>query len=141
MTTPTQGPLPSADLLWKQYELHAELYQHYLELVLKFNVFYYAVTGGILSFYFSNTADVGMPRYGLLLFPALMSMGFGGLFLYAATLVKVVRKDMSDISRALGLLVFPEVRVLAVVLRISGILFLAVAVALATIIARAVGLG
>lgn len=120
-------------MLWKHCQLHAELYQHYLELVLKFNVFYYAVTGGILSFYFSNKADVGMPRYGLLLFPVAMSVGFGGLFLYGATLVKVSRKDVLDISRALGLRVFPEMRVLTVLLVVSGVLFFLVAATLATI--------
>ena len=40
---------PTKDLLWKQYELHVGLYKHYLELALKFNVFYYAATGAILS--------------------------------------------------------------------------------------------
>ena len=129
--------MPPSDLLWKQYELHAELYKHYLELVLKFNVFFYAVTGGILSFYFSNKADVGVPRYLMLIFPIAMSLGSGGFFLYSATLVKVVRKDMSDIASALGLLVFPEVRVLSVILNISGVLFLFATATLATIVFRA----
>jgi len=34
-----------------------DLYKHYLEMTLKFNVFYYAVTGAVLSFYFSNAAN------------------------------------------------------------------------------------
>jgi hypothetical protein len=79
------------ELLWKQYELHLDLYKHYLELALKFNIFYYAVTGAVLSFYFSNAADVGMKRYLLLVFPVLLSFGFGGFFIYAASLVKFTR--------------------------------------------------
>ena len=88
-----------------------------------------------------DAGGVGVPRYGLLLFPVAMNAGFGGLFLYGATFVKVVRRDMSDIAGVLGLLVFPEVRVLALVLRISGALFLIVAATLATTVVRALRSG
>ena len=44
------------DLLWKRYEIEIDLYKHYLELTVKFNVFYYAATGGILSLYFRTPA-------------------------------------------------------------------------------------
>ena len=77
-------PHPTQDVLLKQYELHMELYKQYLELVLKFNIFYYAVTGAVLSFYFTNNADVGAPRYLLLLFPMLMSLGFGVFFIWVS---------------------------------------------------------
>jgi len=70
---------------------------------LKFNIFYYAVTGAVLSFYFSNTADLGVPRYLLLVFPVVMSFGFGGFFIYAASLVKVTR---GEIMKFLDLLLF-----------------------------------
>jgi len=73
---------PDRDLLWKQYELHVGLYKHYLELVLKFNVFYYAATGAILSYFFSKT-DVPLIKYSLL-FPIIMSLGFAILFIYGA---------------------------------------------------------
>ena len=127
-------PHPTQDVLLKQYELHMELYKQYLELVLKFNIFYYAVTGAVLSFYFTNNADVGAPRYLLLLFPMLMSLGFGVFFIWAAGLVKYIRADVMVIVQALGLQVFPEMRVLAVVLRLSGGLFIAVALGLLALI-------
>lgn len=128
---------PSPDLLWKQYELHVDLYKHYLELSLKFNLFYYAVTGGILSFYFSNTSDFGVPRYLLLVFPVLLSLGFGAFFIYAASLVKVTREEIKALGKALGFLTFPEIRVLAIILRLSGIMFIVVALCMVAFIWRA----
>lgn len=130
-------PVPSSDLLWKQYELHVELYKHYLELALKFNVFYYAVTGAVLSFYFSNTANLGMPRHLLLVFPVVVSLGFGGFFVYAANLVKVTRDDIIALGQALGFRTFPEIRVLAVLLRISGVMFILVALCIVAFFCRA----
>ena len=123
-------PPPSQDILWKQYELHVNLYRDYLKLILEFNVFYYAVTGAILSFYFSNTANVGVPRYGLLVFPLVMSTGFGAFLLWASSLVRVTRDELNRIAEALHLLVFPEVRVLTVLLVLDGLLLLLIAAGL-----------
>jgi hypothetical protein len=117
--------LSSRDILWKQYELNADLYKHYLELMLKFNVFFYAVTGAILSFYFSKT-DVGVIKYSLLL-PIIMSICFGVLFIYAANAVRVVRQEMFDIRDKLDLDTAPEFNVLIAVLIISSILLFTVA--------------
>ena len=52
-------PQATRDDLWKQYQLHVDLYKHYLELSLKLNAFSYAVTGAILSFYLSRQQPVG----------------------------------------------------------------------------------
>jgi hypothetical protein len=116
------------DSLWKQYQLHVDVYKHYLDLTLKFNVFYYAVTGAILSFYFSRS-DVSLIRYSLL-FPVLMSIRFGLFSLYAASLIKVPRQEIFAIRDALGLHTAPEVKAFAVLLRLSATLFLFVALCL-----------
>jgi hypothetical protein len=130
-------PHPSQEVLLKQYDLHVELYKHYLELVLKFNIFYYAVTGAVLSFYFTNNVNVGVPRYLLLLFPVLMSLGFAVFFIWAGTLVKYTRADVINIAQALGLQVFPEMRVLAALLGLSGGLFIVVALGMLAIVCHA----
>ena len=39
------------EMLWRQYSLHVDLYKFYLDLAIKINVFYYAVTGAILAYY------------------------------------------------------------------------------------------
>ena len=116
---------PDKDLLWKQYELHVGLYKHYLELALKFNVFYYAGTGAILSYYFSKT-DVPLIKYSLL-FPIIMSLGFGILFIYGAFALRITRQDVFDLRDKLGLETAPELNVLAILLVISATLMVAVA--------------
>jgi hypothetical protein len=120
---------PDKDLLWKQYELEIDLYKFYLELAVKFNVFYYAGTGAILSFYFSRT-DVTLVRYSLL-FPILMSVGFGGLYIYGAWLLRILRQDIFDIRDKLGLDTAPDLIVLSVALFVSAGLMLCVAAVLA----------
>ena len=116
------------DSLWKQYQLHVDLYKYYLEMVIKFNVFYYAVTGAILSFYFSQK-EVSLIRYSLL-FPILLSIAFGGFFLYGSTLLEVVRQEVFDIRDKLQLDTAPEMKVLTILLRITAVLFLFVAACL-----------
>jgi hypothetical protein len=39
MAAAAAPPPATPEFLWRQYQLHVELYKHYLELVLKFNVF------------------------------------------------------------------------------------------------------
>jgi hypothetical protein len=126
---------PTQDLLWKQYELHVGLYKHYLELALKFNVFYYAATGAILSYYFSKT-DVPMIKYSLL-FPVIMSLGFAILFIYGALALRITRQDVFDLRDKLGFETAPELNVLSILLFISASLMIGVAVIILWLFLRA----
>lgn len=116
---------PGEELLWKQYNLQVDLYKHYLDLVLKFNGFYYAATGAILSFYFSKNG-VGVIRYSLL-FPIILSIGFGVLFIYSTLLLRVSRQDLFDIRDKLEFDTAPDVSVLGALLILSSILMFLVA--------------
>src|SRR5438034_10853152 len=107
---------PTRDEMWRQYALLVDLYKHYLELVLKFNVFFYAVTGAIVSFYLSRPST-GLLRHSLL-FPCLMNLLFACFFVYGSLLVKVSRDDLFTIVRALGFHSGPELRVLTILLRL-----------------------
>jgi hypothetical protein len=122
---------PNNDLLWKQYELHIDLYKHYLELVIKFNVLYYAITGAILSFYFSQD-NLDIIRFSLI-FPVAMSLCFSIFFIYASRLVEVVREDVFGIRDQLGLFAAPEMRVLQILLFMSALLYTIVAISLTLI--------
>jgi hypothetical protein len=121
-------PIPSPELLWKQYDLQVGLYKSYLELLLKFNVFYYAATGALVSYYFSKP-DIPWMKYSLG-FPVLMSFGFATLFIYGASQTHVVRQELFDIRDKLGLDTAPEYKVLYVFLWISAILMLIAAASL-----------
>ncbi len=117
--------MDNSELLWRQYSQHVELYKFYMGLTLRFNVFYYAVTGAILSFYFANSTIANI-KYSLL-FPVLMSVAFACFFLYAASLMRLLREDVFAIRTQLGLAVAPDVGVLSVLLRLFSGVFFAVA--------------
>lgn len=126
--TPTAATSQQLDLLWKQYASNVDLYKFYLELAVKVNVFYYAITGAILSYYFQRSTD-GIAQYALLL-PVLFSFALGGVSLYGASLVHVVRQEMFRTRDALGFQTAPEFMVLIVFLRVLGGLQLVVGLTL-----------
>lgn len=120
------------DILWKQYELHVGLYKEYLNLTLKANVFYYAATGALLSFYFSKP-NIAWMKYSLLL-PLLMSVMLSLLFVYGAWKAKYTRRDLFNLRDAPRLSVAPEYAVLMVFLGISALLMAIVAIGLTVLI-------
>jgi len=114
------------ELLWRQYQLHIDLYRGYLDLVLKFNLFFYAVTGAILSFYFVHRMDP-LIKYSLLLQLA-MSIVFAFFFGYCALIMRHARDEIFSIRDSLGLSVAPETKVLIIVLRIFTVLLTVVSI-------------
>ena len=110
------------ELLWRQYKMYIDLFKYYLELTLKFNFIYYAITGAILSFYFSQS-DISIIKYSLI-FPMIMGAGFGLFFLYGAKLMSVVRNDIFEIRDKLNFDSAPDVNVLNILLKLSTSLFL-----------------
>jgi hypothetical protein len=117
---------PQRDLLWQHYEMLVDLYKHYLDVALKFNAFYYFITGAILSYYFAESSRNPMMRWSLL-FPIFMSVAFALFFFYAATLHSNARKEVARVAQILGLQVWPDVGVLNKVLVIFAVLYLLVA--------------
>lgn len=75
--------------------MHVDLFKHYLELTLKVNIFYYAITGAILSFYFSRP-DPLVLRWALV-FPFIMSVVLAIAACYGARLNEVTRTDVQDL--------------------------------------------
>ena len=116
------------ELLWKQYKLNVSLYKSYLELAIKINIFYYAITGGILSFYFASQ-DKGFIKYSLV-FPLVMSVALAGFFIFGAERARITRREIFSLRDKLGFEAAPEMLVLIVFLSISALLFLLVAASL-----------
>lgn len=109
------------ELLFNHYKIHIELYKHYLELLIKFNFFYYAITGAILSFYFSNHSTNFIQF--ILVFPLIMSFAFAIFFFYASSKAKNSRKEVIEIAIELELKTFPELNVLVILLKLFAVLF------------------
>jgi hypothetical protein len=132
--------LADAELRWRQYYLHVDLYKFYLDLTIKLNIFHYAVTGAILSFYFSRSGQPLVLRFSLLL-PVAMSVAFGAIFIYGATRMKIVRREVFKLAGELGFDAPPEMQVLTVGLWAFALLFLVVAAALLFLVFRPLQLG
>ena len=117
--------LSERELLWRQYNLNIDLYKFYLDIALKVNAFFYVITGGILTFYFANSNE-RLIQYSLLL-PIILSIAFGGVFIYGSILLSITREDIFSIRDKLNLETAPDVHVLAVLLRVFAIIFFVVA--------------
>lgn len=120
------------ELVFEHYKIHIDLYKHYLELLIKFNLFYYAITGAILSFYFSNH-NLNFIQY-VLLFPVIMSLVFSIFFFYASNKAKNSREEVKNIAILLELTIFPELNVLVILLKLFASLFIIISFLLVTLI-------
>ncbi len=119
------------ELLFKQYQLLIDAYKYYLEIVLKFIIFHYAVTGAILSFYLSQQ-NTGIMRFALV-FPIFMSIVFAVFTFFGSYRVFYMTEEVERITVLLDLEGFPDPKFLEYVLRIAGILFSAIAIGLVVV--------
>ena len=108
--------MEKAEAFWRQYSMQVDLYKHYLKILIEFNVFYYAITGAILSYYLTH-ASAPLIKYSLLL-PLAMSVLFTGFFIYGAILMNITRHEIFQIRDQLGFESAPDLQVLSLLLRI-----------------------
>lgn len=118
-------------ILLHQYDTIVNLYKHNMDLTIKVNIFIYAVTGSILSFYLSKQS-IGLMRYALI-FPSIMNFGYAFFFYQASKKVTPFHIDLIAINKALGLLSFPDITILQRTLELSSLLFLLISVGLSLI--------
>jgi hypothetical protein len=131
--TDTEKDPTDREILWRQYNLYVDLYKFYIDLVLKANAFFYLITGGIVTYFLTNAKEPQI-KYALIL-PILMSISLGGGFIYGSSLLSIQRKDLFALSNKLGLGTAPELKILGIMLQISGLIFFMVGVALTVLIA------
>lgn len=127
-----ENELTDRELLWRQYHSYLELYKYYLDLSLKGNVFFYLITGSILTFYFTHRKEEFI-KYSLIL-PVVMSFALGFAFILGAYLTKGLGHDFVDLSSRLGFRTCPSVRILVVLLYSFGSIFIIVALAMIRLI-------
>ncbi len=109
----------SENKMLEQYKIHIDLYKHYLKLSIEFNIFYYAITGAILSFYFVHYGDNNIIKYSLI-FPIIMGLMFGVFFFWSSSKVKYSRKEIISLCSTLGFETIPEINVLNIILKLFG---------------------
>ena len=115
------------ELLWRQYQQNIDLYRFYMDLTIKFNVFFYAATGAIVSYVLAQHSGNDLIQYALVL-PLVMSLCFGGLFVYGGVLMRVLRRDTFEIRDALQLRAAPDVGVLSVLLYAFAFVYVLMAI-------------
>ena len=118
----------SPDLLWKQYELHVNLYKTHMELVVKLMTFYYAITGAIVSYYFAHP-DIPLIRWALVL-PFLFSVGLAVAAVRGTRDAGPVQTEIEGTAVALGLRIYPSTAALKHLLLIAAITCVLVALGL-----------
>ena len=119
--------------LWEEYKLHIELYKFHVDVVVRVNVFLFAGTGAIVSYYLasaSGATGIGNIEYVLLL-PIVLSAGLAVIFTLGARYHNVSRRQTKDLEKRLKLATTFEDLHLVIGLRISGILHAGTAVGLA----------
>jgi hypothetical protein len=89
------------EILWRDYALSADLYKFYLDIIVKVNVLYYAITGGIVSFCLTQQA-INYAKWGLVL-PLLMSVCLTALFVCSAPLAVTLRAENYALAEKLGI--------------------------------------
>ena len=119
--------MDAQELLWRQYQQNVDLYKFYMDLTVKFNVFFYAVTGAIVSFVLAQHNGNDLIRFSLLL-PLVMSLCFAGFFVYGGVLMRVLKRETFAIRDALRLQAAPDVGVLSVLLYLFSFVFLLIAI-------------
>lgn len=130
-TTPRPSPTADKDTLMKQYQMMVDVHKFYFDIVLKFLIFHYAVTGAILSFYLSQS-NTGVMRFALI-FPIFMSLIFSVFAYFGSTRVDLMEEEVIRITNLLGLDVYPDPLFLKYMLRVASLLCIAITVALIVI--------
>lgn len=120
------------DLDWKQYQLNVDLYRGYLDVALKMNGYYYAVTGAIVSYCLAHQDDSFM-RWSLLL-PLVMSVALAVFFALGGRAALVQRNETFSLGKKLGFEVVPEIGFLTFLLWISAVMTILVSLGLAWLI-------
>jgi H+/Cl- antiporter ClcA len=120
--------MTKGEINWKDFEMSVNLHKNYLDLVIKLNLFYYAITGAILSFHFTN--QIQSVSIISLILPILMSLLLGVFLIYASKLAWNLRGNIKIRAEKLNLHVYPEGIVLVTLCAIFGTIMLTVGLGL-----------
>jgi Flp pilus assembly pilin Flp len=120
-------------LLWNRYNMNVDLYKHYMDLIIKINMFYYGITGALISYYFTNESNGTVVEYSLLL-PIIMSVALIALCIFAIITLKVSKSDISCLTSELKMKYYVRIDALVFLCYGSAVLFSVVSISLTSII-------
>lgn len=93
------------NLLWEKYKHEIELHRGYMDLAIKLNLFFYAITGAIVSFYFLHIGEKPLLKWSLVL-PFFMSVSFALFFFFSARSTSATNDEILRICKELDLPVY-----------------------------------
>jgi hypothetical protein len=125
-------PFPTRAEHLRQYELCIDLHKHYLKLTIELNIFYYAITGALVSYYLVNSTQPLM-RWALIL-PLLMSGFFAALFIYGGVQQSALRQEVFRLRDTLQFHAAPDLVVLSIFLYMLAGLMIVIAAALFSLV-------
>lgn len=108
------------ELQWREYSAGIDLYKFYVDMVIKAIGGYYAITGAILSFYFTRS-NPPLARWALVL-PCVISFALAALFRWGAGLWQVVRENTFRLADKLELSSVFELNALSMLLNAGALL-------------------
>ena len=116
VTSPERAPAPSPDeLLWRQYSLHYDIYKFHLDACVKYTALIFAITGGLLGYYFKELR--GQPSAKWVLFPGVvMNLCMGVGYFVGACMVGPRKREINVIAKRFGFSSPPNMSLLQVVL-------------------------
>ena len=95
---------PAGNRLWAQYVVLVDLYKNYLDMMWKASVWYYAITGAILTYYLTHISDqFPGPLPLVLIFLLIVSVGLALLHIKAASNLSSLRDLFEGIALKLRL--------------------------------------
>lgn len=115
------------DFLWKQYVTFVDLFKFYLDTTLKSNIWFYTITGAILTYYFAHLNKGNANLKFSLILPVILGLGIGVIFLLGSIQAKDMKRKLTYIREELHLPGAPHADVLIIFLQFSGILSILVA--------------
>jgi len=125
------------NILWKQYATYVDLFKFYLDASLKANLWFYSITGAILTYYFgvkNARADVlkvaASPLEHTLVLPMVLGVGLGVIFLFGSVQANDMRNKLSYIRDELKLPGMPHIHVLIYFLAFAGFLLIAISISI-----------
>ena len=113
-------PPSEEEILWRQYALYADLYKTYITAAIQLSVFVYAITGGMISYFFVH-ASVPQLRWALVL-PTVFNAGITFLYFRGLPLLAEQLRQAVEIAGRLRLPGYPSYHVLSVLLWLFGLL-------------------
>jgi len=116
--------LSEENVLWRQYLVLVDLYKYYLDVVWKVSVWYYAVAGALLAYYFQHVVDHNPYLKWLLPFIVVVSWALSLLHWRALPQLMQLRDWLEWIALQLKLPGRPHVEFAAAFVLLNAILLL-----------------